>query len=97
MAKRPIAPEQLRRLRDGIDVLRLMGDLGIELTFRGSRLRFRCPKCDRFETRLNRERNLGHCFRCQRRFNTIDIVMAARRWSFLNTVDYLERLHSTKG
>ena len=97
MAKRRIASEQLRRLRDDTDVLRLMSDLQIELTFRGSRLRFRCPNCDRFETRLNRERNLGHCFRCQRRFNTIDIVMAARSWSFLNTIDYLERLRGTIG
>jgi DNA primase len=97
MAMWRIAPERLRRLRDDVCVLSVIDDLRLELRVRGSRLRFCCPQCDHFETRVNRERNLGHCFRCRRGFNTIDIVMAARDWSFLNAIDYLERLRLTIG
>ncbi len=97
MVRRGISSGHLRRLRDEIDVLRVMGDLGIDLKPRGSRLRFRCPKCERFATRVNRERNLGHCFHCQRGFNTIDIVLETRGWSFLSAIDYLERLRATSG
>jgi len=97
MVLRRIDSEHLRRIRDDVDLLSVFADLRIELRIRGSRLSFRCPQCNRFITRVNREHNLGHCFRCRRGFNTIDIVMRARGWSFLCAIDYLERFRGTTG
>ena len=37
--------------------------------------RFLCPDCHEFQTATNPKTNLARCFRCERNFNTIDMVM----------------------
>ena len=53
-------------------------------------LRFLCPLCDDFHTATNPRTNLARCFRCQRNFNPIDLIMIVDRTSFLEAVGQLE-------
>ena len=41
--------------------------------------RFLCPHCGEFNTATNPRTNLTRCFRCQRNFNPIDMVIAVER------------------
>ena len=43
-------------------------------------------------TATNPRTNLGRCFRCQRNFNPIDLVMVVKRYTFLQAVDTRHRL-----
>ncbi len=58
---------------------------------RGGWLRFLCPCCGEFDTATNPWTNLARCFRCERNFNPIDLVMLERRASFLEAIRYLEK------
>jgi len=51
--------------------------------------RFLCPQCGEYETSIKPQTNLARCFRCEKNFNPIDIVMAVRRVEFVETVDLL--------
>jgi DNA primase len=51
--------------------------------------RFVCPCCYESKTAVNPKTNLSRCFRCEKNFNTIDIVMADRKLSFVAAVAYL--------
>ena len=89
----PLAPRrvhQLHAIRNDIDVTAVLSDLEIPTRNRGTRLTFRCPKCAEFHTATNNRTNLARCFRCQRNFNPIDLVMAERRSTFLEAVGYLQ-------
>jgi len=52
--------------------------------------RFLCPVCQEFQTAINPKTNLARCFRCERNFNTIDLVMICRNMSFVESVTYLK-------
>ena len=58
-------------------------------------LRFLCPCCNEFQTAINRKTNLGRCFRCERNFNTIELVIADRKLSFVDSVQLLKQLAGT--
>lgn len=51
--------------------------------------RFLCPLCGEFQTGLNPKSNLARCFRCQRNFNPIELVMAERGLNFVESVKLL--------
>lgn len=87
-----ISPDLLRRLRNDVDLRRLVQHLGIPTKRRGRRVSFRCPECYTLHATFNPYTNLGRCFRCQRNLNSIDLVMIERGDTFLEAVDYLERL-----
>ncbi len=52
--------------------------------------RFLCPVCQEFQTATNPKTNLARCFRCERNFNAIDLVMICRNMSFVESVTYLK-------
>jgi len=52
--------------------------------------RFLCPVCQEFQTAINPKTNLARCFRCEKNFNTIDLVMICRNMSFVESVTYLK-------
>jgi len=54
--------------------------------------RFLCPLCNEFQTAVNPNTNLARCFRCEKNFNTIDIVMAVRKCGFKDSVLFLKTL-----
>ena len=51
--------------------------------------RFSCPKCNESRTGLNPNTNLARCFRCERNFNPIELVMTDRKLSFVASVKWL--------
>ena len=53
--------------------------------------RFLCPKCGGFQTAINPRTNLSRCFRCAANFNPIEIVMADKQISFVESVKFLKR------
>lgn len=87
-----IPPDRLRALRNNVSVLAVIHHLAIPTKARGARAAFRCPACGGFHTATNPLTNLARCFTCQRNFNTIDLVMAERAFTFLEAVDLVARL-----
>ena len=84
---------ELFRLRNSIDITMLITEsLQIPSKTAETYLRFLCPICSHFDTATKRETNLARCFRCERNFNTIEIVMAANRLNFPESVKYLQSL-----
>lgn len=80
----------LRMLRNEINISRVISLLMIETRNGRDILRFRCPLCHRFHTATNPETNLGRCFDCETNFNPIDLVMAATRYNFVETIEFLK-------
>ena len=52
--------------------------------------RFLCPLCGEFQTATNSKTNLARCFRCEKNFNTIDMVMICERATFVETINTLK-------
>lgn len=86
-----ISQERLRQIRNEVDIVRVIRQLGLSTKIRGGWLRFLCPCCGEFDTATNPRTNLARCFRCQRNFNPIDLVMVDQGLGFLDAVDYLEK------
>jgi DNA primase len=84
------SPRLLRELRNDVDIARLVADV-LELPWKSSEgyFRFLCPLCSEFNTATNPKTNLARCFRCQRNFNPIDMVMTVNRCNFVNAVELL--------
>ena len=81
----------LSKLRNQVNIDRVIDLLMID-TRQGNNLRrFRCPLCDRFHTATNPKTNLGRCFECQKNFNPIDLVMATTACDFIETVEFLKK------
>jgi hypothetical protein len=92
MAKR-YSKEKLRRLRNEIPIAILIADvLDLPNKISEGHFRFLCPICLEFNTATNPKTNLARCFRCQKNFNPIDMVMAVNDYSFRQTVDFLDKL-----
>ncbi len=90
---RRLSKHELFRLRNSIDIKTLISEtLQIPSKTREGYLRFLCPICLHFDTATKRETNLARCFRCERNFNTIEIVMAAKSLNFIESVRYLQSL-----
>ena len=87
-----ITDTELRRLRNEVDIARLIRHLGIPSKWREGYFRFLCPICNEFNTATNPRTNLARCFRCRENFNPIDLVMRVERLSFLQAVDFLRPL-----
>lgn len=66
--------------------------LQIPSKIRDGFFRFLCPICNEFQTAVNPNTNLARCFRCEKNFNTIDLVMAVRGCGFKDSVLFLKTL-----
>ncbi len=92
MAKR-YSKEKLKRLRNEIPIAILIAEvLDLPNKISEGHFRFLCPRCSEFITAANPKTNLARCFRCQKNFNPIDMVMTVNRYSFRQSVDFLEKL-----
>jgi DNA primase len=89
MAQR-FSNEQLRALRNEIAIRTVIGSI-LELPAKEVEgvFRFLCPVCNEFQTAVHPRENLGRCFRCQKNFNPIELVMAARGLDFVASVKLL--------
>ena len=93
--KKHYSGEELRRLRNEIPISILIADLlGLPSKMSEGWFRFLCPLCSEFNTATNPKTNLARCFRCEKNFNPIDMVMIVKRLSFLETVEYLAGIRS---
>ena len=90
-----LSPGFLRLLRNRIPIDTLItSTLKIPFKHSEEHLRFLCPLCGDFHTATNPGTNLARCFRCQRNFNPIDMVMTINSCSFIEAVRFLEPLLS---
>ncbi len=85
--------DDLMRMRNQIPIAYLIAEV-LELPWKRSEgyFRFLCPDCTEFNTATNEKTNLARCFRCERNFNPIDMVMAVKRCSFLQAAKFLAPL-----
>jgi len=65
--------------------------LGIPSRFTEGCFRFLCPLCNEFNTAINPDTNLARCFRCEKNFNAIDLVMLVRKSNFVTSISFLKR------
>ena len=97
MAQR-FSKDELFRLRNHIpinDVIVHVLDLPSKT--RDGYLCFLCPICSEFMTACNPRTNLARCFRCERNFNPIDMVMVVRGLNFREAVDFLRGMKHRSG
>ena len=82
--------ETLWRLRNEIPINLVISEL-LKLPWKISEgyFRFLCPICSEFTTATNKKTNLARCFRCEKNFNPIDMVMVVNRLNFRDAVDLL--------
>jgi hypothetical protein len=85
--------DDLMRMRNQIPIAYLIAEI-LALPWKQSEgyFRFLCPDCAEFNTATNEKTNLARCFRCERNFNPIDMVMAVKRCSFLDAAQFLTPL-----
>ena len=93
MTKRCFPSSQLYALRNDINVQMLIEKtLHIPCRVTQGCFRFLCPLCNGFDTAVNPKANLARCFRCEKNFNTIDIVMLTRQADFVGSVRFLQSI-----
>ena len=89
--KRHFSSQQLFMLRNHIPINTLIEKhLKLPSKFSEGFFRFLCPLCNEFQTATNPKTNLARCFRCERNFNTIDMVMIYKGLKFVDGVKYLK-------
>ena len=89
---RRFSKQELFSLRNHIKINNLISDiLSMPSKFTDGYLRFCCPLCSEFVTATSSETNLGRCFRCNRNFNTIDLVMLDKKLNFVDAVKFLQQ------
>ena len=87
-----ISRQRMWQLRNEVPIDGLLKELDVPTKLSEGYCRFLCPLCREFNTATNPKTNLARCFRCQRNFNPIDLVMVVDQLSFLDAVAYLTPL-----
>ncbi len=94
MTKQCFSSSQLHTLRNDINVQVLIQQtLRIPSRMSEGCFRFLCPLCNGYDTAVNPKTNLARCFRCEKNFNTIDLVMVVRQADFVHSVKFLQSIH----
>jgi len=94
MTRKRFTHQELHALRNHIPVSSLMESvLDIPSRTIEGVFRFLCPLCGEFNTAVKPSTNLARCFRCQKNFNTIDLVMIVKQTDFRNAVRFLKDYH----
>ena len=91
--KRHFSSQELFMLRNHIPIDTLIEKhLKLPSKFSEGFFRFLCPLCNEFQTATNPKTNLARCFRCERNFNPIDMVMIYKGLKFVDGVKYLKTI-----
>ncbi len=91
--KAKFSSRELFDLRNNMPVdMLIMDKLQIPSKIRDGFFRFLCPICNEFQTAVNPNTNLARCFRCEKNFNTIDLVMTVKGYGFKDSVLFLKKL-----
>lgn len=89
---RRFSAQELRKLRNLIPIDFLIEKiLMIPSKFTEGYFRFLCPLCSEFNTTTSPKTNLARCFRCQEKFNTIELVMVCKQSNFVESVKFLQK------
>ncbi len=91
--KRKFTKKELYELRNFIPVNDLIRELNLPCKFSEGHFRFLCPICNEFLTSTKAATNLARCFRCEKNFNTIDLVILCHRPSFVEAVEFLKVIY----
>jgi hypothetical protein len=93
MTNRCFSSSQLYALLNEINVQMLI-EKTLHIPCRADQgcFRFLCPLCNAFDTAVNPKTNLARCFRCEKNFNTIDLVMLTRQADFVQSVRFLQSI-----
>ena len=90
---RHFSSQELFMLRNHIPINTLIEKhLNLPSKFSEGFFRFLCPLCNEFQTATNPKTNLARCFRCERNFNPIDMVMIYKGLKFVDGVKYLKTI-----
>lgn len=86
--------EELYRIRNEISVRWVIEEV-LEIPRKDVEgvFRFLCPCCGEFQTGVHIKANLSRCFRCERNFNVIELVMLERKTGFVESVKFLQGKH----
>ncbi len=96
MTKHRFTNHQLYTLRNDIPIDALIEKaLCIPSRVAEGHFRFLCPLCKQLNTAVKPETNLARCFRCEKKFNTIDLVMIIRKPDFVESVRFLQDYHKS--
>lgn len=88
--RRPYSKNLLRKLRNDIPIDMLITNILKQPNkISEDYFRFLCPVCAEFNTAINPKTNLARCFRCEKNFNPIDMVMSVKSYNFTQSVDLL--------
>lgn len=91
--KRHFSSRELFELRNHIPIDTLIQKhLRLPSKSRDGYFRFLCPLCNEFQTATNPKTNLARCFRCERNFNPIDMVIICKGVRFVEGVKYLKTI-----
>lgn len=94
--KKRFSSRELFELRNTIPMEMLIKDrLQLPSKISEGVFRFLCPVCNEFQTAVNPATNLARCFRCEKNFNTIDLVMVVKGVGFKESVLFLQHLSHT--
>jgi hypothetical protein len=89
--KRRFTKDELFKLRNLIPVDWLISEqLYVPSKVSEGFFRFLCPICNEFQTATNPKTNLARCFRCEKNFNPIDLVMIVKGSGFVESVTFLK-------
>lgn len=84
---------ELFEVRNNIPIDALIRDhLKMSSKISDGYFRFLCPLCNEFQTSVKPVTNLARCFRCEKNFNTIDLVMEVKGYGFRDSVLFLKKL-----
>ncbi|MBW2438478.1 MAG: hypothetical protein JRF29_14430, partial [Deltaproteobacteria bacterium] len=91
MTTRRFSSQELYHLRNDIPVEALIKN-ALQIPWRNTQgyFRFLCPRCKEFNTAVNPATNLARCFRCEKNFNTIDLVMRITQSDFVKSIRFLK-------
>jgi len=90
--QRRFSAQELQKLRNFIPIVFIILEiLMIPSKVSEGYFRFLCPLCSEFTTAISQENNLARCFRCQKQFNPIELVMACKKTDFVESVKFLQK------
>ena len=93
--KKRFSAEELSELRNMIPIKTVITELlSIPSKVSEGHFRFLCPLCNEFQTATNSVTNLARCFRCQKNFNPIELVMVVNASNFVESATYLKEVLS---
>jgi len=81
--------QSLKYLRNRIKLKDLALHLGIQVKVKDNQCWFVCPQCLELKASFQKNQNLARCWKCNTRYNSIELVMAHFNINFRQAVIYL--------